>query len=211
MKKAQAVFDRKEILPTAGERCELFALAISAFTSAGYRSIGLDHFALPDDELARARRDRTLKRNFMGYSTRAGFDLIGLGVSAIGEIGTNYAQNAKALPEYCDAMRNGRFATVRGLTLDHDDLLRRAVIMAIMCQGEVNYARIEAAHAIDFHSRFAHELAQLQALEAQGLLALGRHGFKLPPSGWYVVRAVAMVFDKYLHAERDRTRYSRVV
>jgi oxygen-independent coproporphyrinogen-3 oxidase len=185
--------------------------AIAGFLGQGYSYIGMDHFALENDSLAVAKRQGRLHRNFQGYSTQPDGDLIGLGVSAIGQIGACYAQNAKTLPEYYEALEQGRFATARGLVLDSDDLLRRTVIMAIMCQGQVVYADIEAAHGVDIRKAFAAELEQLDALAAQGLVSMASDAFRVTPAGWYVVRAVAMLFDKYLQADRNRSRFSRIV
>jgi oxygen-independent coproporphyrinogen-3 oxidase len=158
-----------------------------------------------------AKRQGRLHRNFQGYSTQPDCDLVGLGVSAIGRVGASYSQNAKTLPEYYDALRNGVFPVVRGLALERDDLIRRAVIMAIMCQGRVDYESIEAAHLVSFAGYFAPELERLQALVEQGLVELEDDGLRVTPLGWYFVRAVAMVFDKPLQAERNRARFSRIV
>jgi oxygen-independent coproporphyrinogen-3 oxidase len=198
-------------LPAPAQRVQMLGAAIEAFLAAGYEYIGMDHFARPDDALARAKRSGHLHRNFQGYSAQPDGDLIGLGVSAIGQIGTVYAQNAKALPQYVEAVQAGRFATERGLVLKPDDQLRRAVILAIMCQGRVAYADFEATHRIDFRAHFADELEALQQLADDGVVVLHDAGFRVTPAGWYVVRAVAMVFDAHLRAGTDRTRFSRIV
>ncbi len=131
-------------LPLAADRVQMLQGAIEGFLGAGYRYIGMDHFALPDDALAVAQQQGRLHRNFQGYTTQPDSDLIGLGVSSIGGVGASYAQNAKTLPEYYDALHQGRFAVVRGIALDAEDLLRRDVIMAVMCHGHVDFAAIEA-------------------------------------------------------------------
>src|SRR5206468_6142138 len=151
-------------LPTGAGKIAMLSQALAAFLSAGYVYIGMDHFALPGDALAVAKRQGRLHRNFQGYSTQPERDLIGLGVSAIGRIGTTYAQNAKTLEEYCDHIDQGRFPVVRGLALTRDDLLRRAVIMALMCQGEVLFEAIDEAWLVDSRDYFAAELEQLEAL-----------------------------------------------
>ena len=133
--------------------------AIAGFLQRGYQYIGMDHFALPDDALAVAKRQGRLHRNFQGYSTQPDCDLIGLGVSAIGKVGASYYQNVKALPEYYDALRQGQLPVQRGIALTRDDLLRRAVIMALMCQGRVEFESIELAHLIDMRAYFARELS----------------------------------------------------
>lgn len=198
-------------LPVPADRVTMLANAIAGFLGHGYEHIGMDHFALPGDALAVAKRQGRLHRSFQGYSTQPDGDLIGLGVSAIGRVGATYSQNAKSLPEYYDALQAGDFAVVRGLALSRDDLVRRAVIMALMCQGHVLFESIELAHLIDFRHHFAAELAQLAPLAEQGLLTVDAEGIELTPLGWYFVRVVAMVFDRHLQSDRARERYSRVI
>jgi len=171
----------------------------------------MDHFALPGDELAVARRQGRLHRNFQGYSTMPEGDLIGLGVSAIGHVGATYSQNAKTLPEYLDALHQGHFPVVRGLTLSRDDTLRRAVIMAIMCQGRVDFESIDIAHLVDTHEYFAAEMRELEPLAELVLVEIEPHSIAVTPLGWHFVRAVAMVFDRYLRADGARERFSRIV
>jgi oxygen-independent coproporphyrinogen-3 oxidase len=170
----------------------------------------MDHFALPDDALAVAKRQGRLHRNFQGYSTEPDCDLVALGVSAIGRVGATYSQNAKTLEEYYDMLDQGRLPVVRGLALSRDDVLRRAVIMAIMCQGRVDFEAIGAAHLIDFRQFFAAEIAALDLLAAEGFVRMSQRDIEVTPLGWFFVRAVAMVFDRYLQADR-KTRFSRIV
>jgi oxygen-independent coproporphyrinogen-3 oxidase len=132
-------------------------------------------------------------------------------VSAIGRIGATYSQNAKTLEEYYDALDQGRLPIVRGLALSRDDILRRSVIMAIMCQGEVEFESVESAHLVDFKAYFARELERLHLLEALGLLRITSSSLELTPAGWYLVRAIAMVFDKYLQHDQDRARFSKII
>ena len=198
-------------LPGAAAKLSMLADAMARFMSAGYVYVGMDHFALPNDALAVAQRQGRLHRNFQGYSTQPDCDLIGLGVSSIGRIGATYSQNAKTLEEYYDAIDHGRFAVVRGLALSRDDLVRRAVIMALMCQGEVLYESINLAYLIDFRSYFAAEIETLHELEEQGLVSLDAAGIQVTPTGWFFVRAVAMVFDRYLQADRNRARFSKII
>ncbi len=198
-------------LPSAGARIEMLGGALSGFLSQGYTYIGMDHFALPNDSLAVAKRQGRLHRNFQGYSTQPDCDLIGLGVSAIGRVGATYSQNAKTLDEYYDALRQGQFPVVRGLALTRDDLLRRAVIMALMCQGRVEFESIELAHLISMEEYFAAELAQLQPLIDEGLVEREPRALQVTAAGWYFVRAVAMVFDRHLQADRTRERFSRII
>lgn len=198
-------------LPAAAAKVDMFARALSAFLGAGYTYIGMDHFALPGDALAAARRQGRLHRNFQGYSTQADCDLVGLGVSAIGKVGSTYSQNAKTMEEYCDALDQGRLPVARGLALSRDDLTRRAVIMALMCQGQVVFEAIEQAWLLEFASYFAAEMVQMQALQHQGLVTVDAAGIQVTAQGWFFVRAVAMVFDRYLQADRNRARFSRVL
>ena len=198
-------------LPDASAKVSMLARSLSALMNAGYVYVGMDHFALPDDPLAVAKRQGRLHRNFQGYSTQPDHDLIALGVSSIGRLGATYSQNAKTLPEYYDALDNGRFPVVRGLALSRDDLIRRAVIMALMCQGQCLYESIDLAYLINFKSYFAGELEVLQAMQDSGMVRLDDSGIQVTAMGWYFVRAVAMVFDRYLQTDRNRARFSRII
>ncbi len=198
-------------LPAAEHKIRMLAQAIAGFGAQGYHYIGMDHFALPTDTLAAAKRQGRLHRNFQGYSTQSDCDLIGLGVSAIGRIGATYSQNAKTLPEYYDALRQGRLPVVRGLALTRDDLLRRAVIMALMCQGRLDFESIALAHLVDVQSHFEAELTQLRPLADAGLVTIEADAIQVTELGWFFVRAVAMVFDRHLQADRARERFSRII
>ena len=198
-------------LPMASAKLTMLALGLDIFNEVGYTYIGMDHFALPEDALAVAKRQGRLHRNFQGYSTQPDCDLIGLGVSAIGKVGATYSQNAKTLAEYQDALDHGQLPVVRGLAVSRDDLVRRAVIMALMCQGQLQFEPIESSHLIDFKHYFAAELAQLRAMQEQGLVEVTDSGIQVTAMGWFFVRGVAMVFDKYLQADRNRTRFSKII
>ena len=198
-------------LPMASSKVAMLARSLEAFSSAGYVYVGMDHFALPEDALAIAKRQGRLHRNFQGYSTQPDCDLIGLGVSAIGRVGATYSQNAKTLDDYYDRLNQGRLPVVRGLALTRDDLVRRAVIMALMCQGELLFEPLDSSWLIDFRKYFAPELEQLQEMEQQGLVALSAEGIEVTAMGWYFVRGIAMVFDKYLQADKNRARFSRII
>lgn len=198
-------------LPKAEDKIGMLSMAIDTFGSGGYDYIGMDHFALHKDSLAAARRQGRLHRNFQGYSTHPDSDLIGLGVSAIGRVGAHYCQNAKTLDEYYDALKRRELPIVRGLTLSRDDLVRRAVIMAVMCQGRVDIESIELAYLIDFRQYFAPELRQLEPLVESGLVQLESDGVRVTALGWYFVRAVAMVFDRHLQADKAVERFSRII
>jgi oxygen-independent coproporphyrinogen-3 oxidase len=171
----------------------------------------MDHFALPEDSLAIAKRQGRLHRNFQGYSTQPDCDLIALGVSAIGRIGASYSQNAKTLEEYYDYLDQGRFPIVRGMAVTRDDLVRRAVIMALMCQGQLQFESINLAFLLDFQTYFAAELTALQDLQHQGLVTLDDTGIQVTAQGWFFVRAIAMVFDRYLQSDRTRARFSKII
>jgi oxygen-independent coproporphyrinogen-3 oxidase len=173
--------------------------------------VGMDHFALPEDSLAVAKRQGRLHRNFQGYSTQPDCDLIALGVSAIGRIGASDSQNAKTLDEYYDYLDQGRFPVVRGLAVTRDDLVRRAVIMALMCQGQLQFESINLAYLVDFKNYFSAEMDALQTLAGQGLVVLDDTGIQVTAQGWFFVRAVAMVFDKYLQTDRTRARFSKII
>lgn len=198
-------------LPAASAKVSMLSDAIAAFLAAGYVYVGMDHFALPNDALAVAKRQGRLHRNFQGYSTQPDCDLISLGVSAIGRVGATYSQNAKTLEEYYDYLNQGRFPVVRGLALSRDDLVRRAVIMALMCQGRLQYESIELAYMIDFKSYFATELEAIKELESAGMVELEDGAIQVTDTGWFFVRAVAMLFDRYLQTDRNRARFSKII
>jgi len=198
-------------LPSPGDKLSMLSASLDALLGEGYVYVGMDHFALPNDALAVAKRQGRLHRNFQGYSTQPDCDLIGLGVSAIGRIGATYSQNAKTLAEYGDLLDQGRLPIVRGLALTRDDLLRRAVIMSLMCQGEVQFESIELGHLIDFRRYFERELAMLQAMAEEGLVTINSTGIEVTEAGWFLVRAIAMVFDKHLQVDQDRARFSRII
>jgi oxygen-independent coproporphyrinogen-3 oxidase len=198
-------------LPAAADKITMLGSALKAFIDAGYVYVGMDHFALPDDDLAIAKRQGRLHRNFQGYSTQPDCDLISLGVSAIGRVGGTYSQNAKTIEEYYDHLNHGRFPVVLGLALSRDDIVRRAVIMAIMCQGALQFESIELAYMLDFKRYFADEMAALKALEKTDMLVLEEDGLHVTDTGWFFVRAVAMVFDKHLQTDRNRARFSKIL
>jgi oxygen-independent coproporphyrinogen III oxidase len=199
-------------LPAPHDKLALLGLAIEKLGAAGYRYIGMDHFARADDELARALDERTLQRNFQGYSTHADCDLVGLGVSAIGKVGDCYAQNARDLVGYYAALDTGRLAIAKGLVLAPDDELRAAVIQDVMCRGEIEFRAFEWRYGIEFASHFARELERLSPLVADGLVEIRADGLRVTPRGRLLVRLVAMAFDAYLARPGEvQARYSRVV
>ena len=200
-----------EALPSSDTKLQILQLAIRRLTEAGYVYIGMDHFAKPDDELTVAQRQGRLHRNFQGYSTQAECDLLAFGVSAIGKIGPVYAQNVKTLDEYYDILDRDELPVLRGIELTADDLLRRAIIQALMCHFELSIESLEIAHLIKFREYFAEELADLRAMEEAGLLKVSDEWISVLPAGRLLVRGIAMVFDRYLRADRERARYSKVI
>ena len=198
-------------LPMASAKVSMLSRSLEAFSAAGYVYVGMDHFALPEDALAIAKRQGRLHRNFQGYSTQPDCDMIGLGVSSIGRVGATYSQNAKTLEEYYDFLDQGQFPIVRGLALSRDDLVRRAVIMALMCQGRLSYESIELAYLVNFKEYFAKELETMAAQAEQGLVVMEDSGIQVTTKGWFFVRAVAMVFDRYLQSDKNRARFSSII
>ena len=208
--KAQRLI-RNEDLPDMNLRLRLLTLAVRELTAAGYLYIGMDHFSLPDDDLVRARDAGTLQRNFQGYSTLAGLDLVGIGLTAIGHVGDLYAQNAKALNDYDAAIDAGRLAVQRGYRLSADDRARADIIGRLMCHDEMRFADIERAHDLEFTRYFAPELERLAPLAADELVRVGADGIAVLPRGCYLRRALAMVFDAYRPRETAAKSYSRVI
>lgn len=202
---------RPEDMPPPERKLELLELTVQRLQRAGYVYIGMDHFALPDDELAQAQHDGTLQRNFQGYSTHADCDLIGLGVSAIGKVGDSYSQNVKTLSEYYARLDELRLPVHKGYRLNDDDRLRRDVIHQLMCHGHVDFAAVEAVYGIRFTEYFAASLSALVEQVADGLVSLDAHALVLHPKGRLMMRSVAMAFDAYLGEDARQGRFSRTV
>ncbi|HYA37933.1 MAG TPA: oxygen-independent coproporphyrinogen III oxidase [Candidatus Methylomirabilis sp.] len=197
-------------LPSPRAKLDILQMTIERLTEAGYVYIGMDHFARPDDELAVAQRNGTLYRNFQGYSTHAECDLVGLGMTAIGMVGDCYSQNQRTLEEYCSALDAGHLPVMRGIVLNADDKLRRAVIMQLICHFTLDFAAIERAHDIRFAEYFAPELGEIRKMQADGLLDLDATSICVRPAGKLLIRNVCMVFDRYLR-EKQEKRYSKVI
>ena len=198
-------------MPSADARLHILALAISKLTEAGYVYIGMDHFAKPDDELAIAQREGRLHRNFQGYSTHSDYDMMSFGISSISKVGPSYYQNVKTLDEYYASLDKGELPVFRGIELNADDVLRRSVIQSLMCHFELSMDAVEAAYGIDFRSYFASELEALQEMVQAELLRIDERRIVVLPPGRMLVRAISMVFDRYLQANRQATRYSKVI
>lgn len=197
-------------LPSAETRLQIFLMSVRRLLDAGYIYIGLDHFSKPDDELNKARIDKSLHRNFQGYTTRADCDLIGFGVSAIGKVGHSYSQSVRTVKAYYEHLDAGHLPVEKGFSLSADDVLRRQVIMELMCSGPVNFAAISQKYNIDFVSYFAPELEQLKQYEEAELIQVDADSISVTPKGRMFVRAVGMVFDKYL-AQQTSAKYSKLI
>jgi oxygen-independent coproporphyrinogen III oxidase len=209
MKKHQSVLEPH--LPDQATKFGIFRTALERFSDGGYEYIGMDHFARPDDELARARRNRTLHRNFQGYTTKAGTDLIGLGMSAIGSVGRHYVQNRRELPAYASGIAADGAATFRGARLTDDDLLRRGVIQSLLCHGVVLKAEIEERFGVDFDETFKGALVALEDCAADGLVELSPDAVRATPLGRVFLRNLAMPFDAYLDAAPEKPVFSRTL
>ncbi len=209
MKKHQSLLEPH--LPDEAGKFEIFRTALDRFTDAGYEYIGMDHFARPDDELSRARRDRTLHRNFQGYTTKAGTDLLGFGMSAIGSVGRQYVQNRRELAEYRAAVGAAGAATFRGARLSGDDELRRDVIQSLLCHGVVVKAEIEDRYGIRFDEMFASALEALAPAVADGLVTLAPGEIRATALGRVFLRNLAMPFDAYLGRTAEKPVFSRTL
>lgn len=198
-------------LPSGELKLALMTMAIRRMEAAGYVYIGMDHFAKPTDELAVAQRQGRLTRDFQGYSVGADCDIVGFGVSAIGKVGPTYVQNEKTLDKYYQVLDEGGLPVLRGIKLDSDDLVRRAVIQQLACQYHLSKEAISHGYLIDFDAYFATELELLKPLVADGLVELDDEWIHVTGKGRLLVRAVCMVFDKYLRVVEKRAQYSRVM
>jgi oxygen-independent coproporphyrinogen-3 oxidase len=198
-------------IPSPETKLQLMELTIDRLTGAGYVYIGMDHFALPEDELTLAQKAGRLQRNFQGYSTHRECDLVGLGVSSISKIGDCYAQNLKTIPTWQAAVGAGELPIWRGVTLSTEDRLRRGVIQSIMCHGLLNFPDFENRFGIEFQDHFMPEMGALEQLDRDGLIELGEAGFSVTPAGRLLLRNIAMVFDEYLTRAAQPQRFSRVI
>ena len=204
LKKQQGAFQTH--LPEGIEKFRIFCAGLQTFLDAGYLYIGMDHFARPGDELALAQQSRTLHRNFQGYTTKAGADLYGMGVSAISAIGRAYGQNFRDVAGYGAAIDRGGLATMRGYHLNDDDVLRRTVINRLLCHTLIRKSEIEAEFGINFDDYFAAELAHLEPFVADGLVVLDQNEISVTWLGRIFIRNIAMVFDAYLEKQKLDSR-----
>ena len=209
LKKQQGAIAR--YVPQGMDKFQIFRAGIERFTGAGYLYIGMDHFARPGDELCVAQKNRTLHRNFQGYTTKAGADLLGLGVSSISGIDRTYAQNQRALKDYGAAIERQELPTMRGIMLNDDDVLRRAVISRLLCHCVLHKAEVEDEFGIRFDEYFAGELEKLEAFRADGLVNLSAQSISVTQLGRIFIRNVGMVFDKYLQQPKDKPVFSKTL
>lgn len=198
-------------LPNPTLKLRLLEQVVDQLTEADYVHIGMDHFAQPNDPLAIALTQGTLHRNFQGYSTHGGCDLIGLGVSAISQIGHCYAQNTKDLRDYQTSLNHGALPIRRGIRLTREDSLRQEVIQALMCQGRVCYRDIRVRHGVEFAAYFAEELLRLETAATDGLVRCTPQALEVTPRGRYMLRAVVLPFDAYLNQNGENLRHSRLI
>jgi oxygen-independent coproporphyrinogen-3 oxidase len=200
-------------LPAAVDKLALLQLAIDKLTGAGYAYIGMDHFALPEDDLCRAQAAGTLQRNFMGYTTHARCDLLGMGMSAISHIGDSFSQNPRELHGWQSALEAGRLPVWRGRTLDDDDVVRADVIQQLMCQGRIDISSVERGHGIEFDSYFAAAVERLQPLIGDGVVRVGASEIIATARGRLLLRVIAMCFDRYLEPQQPHAggRFSKVI
>ena len=197
-----------EALPSTAEKLAIFHMTIEELTSIGYVYIGMDHFAKPDDELAVAQRQGELHRNFQGYTTKPESDLFGFGMTSISMLNDVYVQNQKRIKDYYQAIDQGKLPITKGVSLSRDDILRRTVIMELMCQFRLSQYDLEAKYHLgfdlDFDSYFSPEISELKALEADGLIKVFSDGIEVTPTGRLLIRNIASVFDTYLTRYGDK-------
>ena len=198
-------------LPEPSEKLAILKTTIEKLTDAGFVYIGMDHFAKPQDELAVAQRNHKLYRNFQGYSTHAGCDLIAMGITAISSVGNSYSQNVRKLDEYYREIDQGRLPIFRGIELNRDDLLRRRVISDLICHFHLDIADVEARFDIDFKDYFAREIERLRIMQDEELLTLEGGIINVEPKGRLLIRNICMVFDSYLSAGETRGTFSKVI
>jgi oxygen-independent coproporphyrinogen-3 oxidase len=198
-------------LPAASTKLDILQDAVKSLADAGYVFIGMDHFAKPEDDLAIALRQARLQRNFQGYSTHADCDMIGLGVSSIGKVGPCYSQNEKDLDSYYAALDEGRLPVMRGMVLDQDDILRRGIIQALMCRFSLSVEAIEQVHGINFAEYFAAELPAIREYHKLGLLTFDGDFLMVEPKGRFLIRNIAMLFDRHLRERETKARYSKTI
>jgi len=210
IKPAQKIFQERANLPSPETKLELLKLTIEKLTAEGYRYIGMDHFAREDDELSIAQRQKTLQRNFQGYSTRGGVDIYSFGMSSISQSEKAYWQNLKELPAYTQSVQEGQLPIHRGYLMSEEDLLRRQTIMRLMCDLELDFDHMSQLLGVPFEVHYQRELASLEDLREDGLIAFSQGGLKVTDLGRLLIRNIAMRFDGY-QAQRTEGRFSKTI
>ena len=202
---------RTEDLPSPEEKLKIMEATTARLTEAGYVYIGMDHFALPDDDLAAAQEEGVLHRNFQGYTTHGHCDLIGIGVSSISQVGDTYAQNFTDMPSYVEMIETGQLAVNKGLKSSGEDQLRSHVIRRLLCDFGLQFEAVESLFDIDFRSHFQNELNALKVMEEDELLVMDDSSISVLPRGRLLIRNICMTFDKYLAAAQEQKKFSRVI
>lgn len=198
-------------MPSAELKLTILKLSVEQLIDAGYVYIGMDHFAKPDDELSIAQQQGKLYRNFQGYATHADCDLVGMGITSIGTIDNSFSQNVKTLDEYQALINAGNLAVFRGVKIDQDDLIRRDVIMQLICHFDLNFAAIETKHNIDFSEYFSNEIQRLSAMKDDGLITLNDQAITVTGKGRLLIRNICMIFDRYLTEAQSQQRFSKAI
>ena len=209
MKKHQTLI-KEEWLPSTDEKLKLLNLVIDEFTSAGYEFIGMDHFAFPDDEIVIAQNNGTLHRNFQGYTTKKGCDLVAMGITGISEVGDIYAQNVKTLEEYYEVIDNGELATFKGYKLSKEDKLRKEIIMQLMCHFYLNKTSFGEVNDLIFDEHFSDALEAMEPMEKDGLLEMTDESITVLPVGRLLIRNITMSFDEYLTDKKEK-KFSKTI
>lgn len=210
LKPAQKLL-KEEDMPDRDSKLDIFELAIDRFLSKGYVYIGMDHFAKESDELSKAQKEHTLRRNFMGYTTYSGIDLYGFGVSSISEIDGHFIQNQRFVPEYKEILEDEQLPVLRGLKLEKDDHIRKAVISDLSCNCFLDFNKIESEFHINFRDYFETELNESRALEDDGLIKIDSKSIEVLPEGQILIRNVCMIWDAYLKKKNAHRRFSRTI
>jgi oxygen-independent coproporphyrinogen-3 oxidase len=198
-------------IPSPETKLEILHRTIDRLGEAGYIYIGMDHFALPEDDLVTSRQQGSLQRNFQGYSTHRNCDLIGLGVSSISSIGNVYAQNAVTTMEYEALIEKGQLPVRKGIAVDEDDLLRAEVIQALMCYDSLDFNEFDTKLGIDFRVYFADEIERLRPLADDGLVLLDASEIRITAKGRLLLRSIAMVFDRYINPQEETAQFSKAI
>lgn len=198
-------------LPAPSAKLEIFKHCMEKLTNAGYVYIGMDHFAKPNDELTIAQQNGELYRNFQGYATHADCDLIGIGITSIGTIANSFAQNVRTMDEYYECIDKGQLAIFRGVEIDDDDLIRREVIMQLICHFNLKFSDIEKRFGINFKNYFASEMERYQVMVEDGLIEMDAESIEVTSKGRLLIRNICMVFDRYIKPDEKTERFSKLI